>query len=46
MGIPTSFIDYLKANTGGVGMDGGGYSIWAGVQADGLSGALDITYTT
>jgi hypothetical protein len=42
--IPTSFIDYLKANVGGIGFDGGGYWINYGVASDGLSGALDITY--
>lgn len=42
--IPTSLIDHLKANPGGIGVDKGGYSIWRGTQTDGLSGALDITY--
>lgn len=44
--IPNSYVDYLKANPGGIGWNHGGYSIWAGVGSDGLSGALDIAYTT
>lgn len=43
--IPTSLIDWLKVNTGGVGFDIGGYNIWPGTQSDGQSGALRITYT-
>jgi hypothetical protein len=44
--IPTSLIDYLKANDGGLGFVAGySYTIWNGVNIDGLSGALDITYT-
>lgn len=43
--IPTSLVDWLKANTGGVGFDIGGYNIWPGTQSDGQSGALRITYT-
>lgn len=43
--IPTSLIDWLKANVGGVGFDIGGYNIWPGTQSDGQSGALRITYT-
>lgn len=42
--IPTSFIDYLKANTGGIGFDGGGQWVNYGVSSDQLSGALDITW--
>jgi hypothetical protein len=42
--IPTTFIDVLKASDGGLGFSSGGYNIWRGVAADGLSGALDITY--
>lgn len=43
--IPTSLIDHLKANPGGLGYDYGGYNIWRGTQQDGLSGALNVTYT-
>lgn len=42
--IPTTLIDWLKVNTGGVGFDIGGYNIWPGTQSDGQSGALKITY--
>lgn len=44
--IPTSLIDYLKANTGGLGFAGGGYSIWSGTQRDGQSGTVRVTYTS
>lgn len=45
VGIPTSFIDFLKANDGGLGfVNGLGYTWWQSVAADGLSGALDIAY--
>jgi len=42
--IPLAFIDYLKANNGGIGFDHGGYNIFRGTQADGQSGALDISW--
>lgn len=42
--IPLTFIDYLKVNSGGIGMNHGGYTIFRGTQSDGLSGALDITW--
>lgn len=42
--IPTGLVDALKAGTGGVGFALGGYNIWPGVQADGQSGALRITF--
>lgn len=42
--IPLSFIDHLKANSGGLGMNRGGYSIFRGVHSDPLSGALDIAW--
>lgn len=42
--IPTSLLDWLKQNTGGVGFDLGGYNIWPGVQQDGQSGALRVTW--
>jgi hypothetical protein len=42
--IPTAWIDYLKANAGGVGFEHGGYNIFRGTQSDALSGALDITW--
>lgn len=44
--IPPAFIDYLKVNTGGIGFDGGGFWINYGTASDGLSGALDIAWTT
>lgn len=43
--IPNSFIDYLKANDGGIGFDGGGQWVNYGVSSDQLSGALDIAWT-
>lgn len=43
--IPVGFIDYLKVNPGGLGMNHGGYDVYRGVPADGLSGALDIAWT-
>lgn len=42
--IPTTLIDHLKSNTGGLGFDYGGYNIWRGTQKDGLSGAVRVTY--
>lgn len=42
--IPTSLIDHLKANVGGLGYDIGGYNIWAGTQQDGQSGAVRVIY--
>lgn len=42
--IPTSIVDFLKANVGGVGFNTGGENTWPGVQSDGQSGALRITY--
>lgn len=42
--IPNSFVDWLKANPGGLGFDSGGYSIFRSITADPMSGALDITY--
>lgn len=44
--IPTSHVDFLKANTGGLGFALGGYSIWPGTQSNGQSGALRVTYRT
>jgi len=44
--LPTSFGDLLKTGAAlGIGADGAGYAIFRGVQKDGQSGALDITYT-
>lgn len=43
--IPTAWVDVFKVSGGGVGMNHGGYSIWAGVQKDAQSGALKISYT-
>lgn len=42
--IPTSLIDHLKSNTGGLGFNYGGYNVWRGRQSDGLSGAVRVTY--
>lgn len=42
--VPLAFIDFLKANDGGIGFNHGGYNIYRGTQADQLSGALDITW--
>lgn len=39
--IPTSLIDHLKANVGGLGFDLGGYNIWPG---GGQSGTVRVTY--
>lgn len=44
--IPTSHIDYLKSNAGGVGFALGGWWIWAGTQGNGSSGRLRVTYET
>lgn len=44
--IPTSLIDHLKVNTGGLGFGLGGYNIWAGTQRDGQSGTVRVTYAT
>lgn len=43
--IPTSLIDYLKANIGGLGFDLGGWNIWPGTQRVGQSGAVSVTFT-
>lgn len=42
--IPLAFIDYLKANGGGIGLNHGGYNIYASRGQDSLTGALDITW--
>lgn len=42
--IPTTHIDYLKVNPGGLGFDLGGWWIWAGTQGNGSSGRLRVTY--
>lgn len=42
--VPTSWIDYLKANDGGLGLDTGGYWVAKGTAADAYSGALDISW--
>jgi len=42
--IPTAFIDYLKSNSGWVGVNHGGYTIWKGTQANSLSGAISVVY--
>lgn len=43
--IPNSFADWLKANPGGIGFDGGGFHIFKSVSIDPMCGALDIAYT-
>jgi hypothetical protein len=45
VGIPTAWVDYLKANPGGIGFEHGGYTIFRGTGADALSGALDLSWT-
>lgn len=42
--FPLSWVDYLKANPGGIGMNHGGFNKYRGTQSDGLSGALDISW--
>lgn len=42
IGLPIYIADWLKANYGGVGVDGGGYSILNSLTADAQSGALRI----
>lgn len=42
--IPTSLLDHLKANPGGLGFDLGGLNIWDGTQLDKYSGALRVKY--
>lgn len=44
--IPTSLVDFLKANDGGLGFALGGYNIWPGTQKDGRSGQLRVEYET
>jgi len=42
--FPPGWVDYLKANIGGLGFDHGGYNIYRGLASDQLSGALDISW--
>jgi len=42
--IPLSMIDLMKTGAYGLGFNHGGYSIFKGVGADNLSGALDIAW--
>jgi hypothetical protein len=42
--FPVAYVDYLKENDGGLGVNHGGFSIFRGVAADQLSGALDIAW--
>lgn len=42
--IPTTLIDHLKANPGGLGFDLGGRNIWNGTQLDKQSGAVRVKY--
>lgn len=44
--LPNTVGDFLKANVGGTGMRQGGFTKYRGTQADGLSGALRITFDT
>jgi hypothetical protein len=44
--IPTSLIDHLKVNDGGLGFGTGGYNIWPGTQRDGQSGKVRVTFDT
>lgn len=43
--IPNSFADWLKANNGGLGFEGGGFHIFDSIAIDPMSGALDISYS-
>lgn len=42
--IPLSFVDYLKSNASGIGVNHGGYHRFRSRGQDGLTGALDITW--
>lgn len=42
--IPTSFLEFLKSNTGGLGFDTGGFNKYRGTQTDAQSGAIRVTY--
>jgi hypothetical protein len=42
--IPTSLIDHLKSNAGGLGFALGGRNVWRGTQRDSASGRLTVTY--
>jgi len=42
--FPTGWVDYLKANDGGLGFNHGGYTIYAGTARDQQAGALDLTW--
>lgn len=44
--IPTSLIDHLKSHPGGLGYALGGYNIWNGIQKDGQSGAVRVTFSS
>jgi hypothetical protein len=44
--IPAAFLDYLKANDGGIALVGGGFKKYRGTASDGQSGALRVTYST
>lgn len=44
--IPNAFIDWLKANPGGLGFEGGGFHIFEAITTEPMSGALDIAWTT
>lgn len=45
--IPTSMIDYIKVNGGGIGLNHGGYNVFRSKgDSSGLSGALDIAWQT
>lgn len=43
--IPVAFVDFLKGNDGGIGVNHGGYNVFRSLAQDSLSGALDISYT-
>jgi hypothetical protein len=42
--IPTSLIDHLKSNPGGLGFNNGGDNRWPGTQRDGQSGRVRVTF--
>lgn len=43
--LPAGWGIYLAQNTSGLGMNHGGYNIYHGTQRDGMSGAVEITWT-
>lgn len=44
--IPSSLIDHLKSNAGGLGFGIGSWWVWPGTQKNGSSGKLRVVYET